>query len=691
MLLKRIQALVALLNENNTLLNLYLDERPPIEDFVDLKANIFIDEFQAALQFLNEATRHPQTFSQAFIQHMHERENKNRTYAQSFTHTPDSAANNLYWQVVVTFFQPKNLREMLALILPDIQYYIAIDYSENFPTGLTSTETKAYLKAIRPILVLRPIAMLDAPLTTSSALLDFVFTNNTAFYAGNCRGMYYETLVQFYKNIVSLNPELSTRLFDHNPTFNQALLDLQHPTLKVAIAQLILKLRNSSTRSTRDKYATDLASHAVKLFFKYWNLFIPEQQQQLSRLRGNAHCSLGSILNHLEKGECVEEASDWFQSILDNPENHEALLILPTTNGSTYPRRTSYRFQIAQAIDNQNFPIDTLKYYLSTISIKKCDSLISLLLAFPPDLYADLLCQAKIKFKLLDNSYFISKICENMFSPAQEQALAQAIALHHKKFGGEHTALKFALKTKNYIFITIMSTLFNPHFLSSLLCGDMDDNLTVLQKLVNHPQAIAAFFKIYPSTKGYHETVLRNNFDKNCFDYCAHPVSLNLLLAQAPTELDKYHNIKRTIQSAGDYLLTRYISNQEFIASLKSSFNNQHYFLALLVQANIRHFFYHSITRTIFQSLGLFFRPLPTYLQELNHDVEILVESENMLMFQNRIIFFLINEKDEDACKFSDSLLKSLCLAENIDNSLEALKASWAIDEEFLGVVSGYF
>jgi|GEM_PF-5135612 len=271
----------------------------------DLIAHAQFLELKYETSELQKYLERPETFSEAFCASCRERAIKNQDTSFDLLSNPDSISNDLYLSIALSLFQPKGIKELLAILMPDLKEQIMLYYDE--PEGLPNMKPRE----------LRRLVMLQAtPSLKISSQLDFPeFSNGPVYNESLIKEQIKKELINYIvvdgklfdlRNLAGLNwimhqklhallqsergnINLAKAIYNHNSNLRALGVDLVRTsetrrTPKSELLQLISGLRAGGSNKTGLKYATPVAGDAITHFLDYLDLLPSEAKTALRSL-----------------------------------------------------------------------------------------------------------------------------------------------------------------------------------------------------------------------------------------------------------------------------------------------------------------------------------------------------------------------------------------------------------------------
>ncbi|CEK10945.1 hypothetical protein [Legionella hackeliae] len=454
---------------------LTLDDAPP-HDYSSLKTKIISNEFQDEFVYLHNLLENdPENFEKKFIDRCKLRAQHNSGTCLSFFASPDNECNQLYWQIAEYLFQPKTMSEMFKILLADDAVFITPDFYLDIPKIASPEEIIEASKNPALRLIETPLSLLnefpdeepsDDGVLKLERLKQFTMVDNYLVDVNSIaefRFVHHQTLL---KTLQTEKPALAEKLYHHNDALqilykNLLIVNNQGQTPYEAIKRLTQELISGGSRLTGQENASIAAQVAYTEFLSYLHSLPQSLKNQLMVLQTSKGKPFSSILNHLDNGNCVEQASDDLNSILENPVNKSVLKTRPNLTQEqidTIINQYDKKILLTTGNDSvQTFPDEYLTKHLTRIQINDVADYYSFLINFPPNYYDSLLKHAQIICKPSLPEELLETLVAGILSETQLLAFNEAVKHNAKKLGLA-TGLEYALSFKDYnLFNSILS------------------------------------------------------------------------------------------------------------------------------------------------------------------------------------------------------------------------------------------
>ena len=453
------------------IINKLLDERAALiaesnfaalHDYASVKHGVMQIELANEIKALRHMLSHPETFAEQFRQRCMWRE-KGNEQTIPFAAMPESLTNELYWEIAILVFQPKNLHDMLQIVLPGLKTQLKVSVPDTLPEGLKPEEIMEHVKQLKPIFEKTKNLDQLVESATIKALTHYVLSGDIIFDVNEIKELPLYTHANLQRILHENYPRLSESLYSHNETLQSLAADIQlysnqGITPKAAIQQLIEGLILGGSRMTGSNDAGKPSDEALKRFFNYFNALIADTQKHLRQLKGGEN-SLGLIIDkYIELGKCVEKTADYLKDILEVNKN-DSILKSPSAITPQALKKLEEKYQIELSDTKKNgditlkLPAQLATEIIKQIAPKMPEELIVILLNFPPAYYDKLfehitLNNPEVHFYGLDEA-----IKNGFFNLEQRQALVKAIARYYQRFNLIEPILFWAIRTNSTAFI----------------------------------------------------------------------------------------------------------------------------------------------------------------------------------------------------------------------------------------------
>ena len=383
----------------------------------------------------------------------------------SFKDMPESYSNCLYWEIALKVFKPQTMKEMLAILLDEGLIHLHVEIA--LPANL-SLNKKDRHKHPEPMLRLNKNldAFAKAP-PALEAFTHYVIADNFILNITDIEDFRLYWHDKLKKLLDEQHPKVSMKLYSHNDSLQMLVNDIlvlnnKGITPKIAIEQLIQAFILGGEHISGSKFASKGAEKARERFLIYFYGLPADLQKQLRSLKAD-NCELGRIIDEeLERGQCVETAASNLKRILDKNSTH-VLLNTPPAMTEDDLAKLQAQYDATQgnllnckkdSLIQFTFPAELTKQAIQEIVLNDIESLVFLLLNFPPTFYDTLWEHVRLNLngKLISNIFMLG-----FFSGEQRRALANAYVKHYRRFNDPDTillwALEWAIQTNDIMFV----------------------------------------------------------------------------------------------------------------------------------------------------------------------------------------------------------------------------------------------
>lgn len=485
--------------------------------YTALKKMIIKVEALRTIDYLKKLLQTPSTFADNFKTHCRERAAINQGSVLDFTALSHGLTNQLYWQITRIVFKPTCLEELLAVLLPDIQYILRIEI-DGLPDELkiaSPSRRRELLKQYRhhapPVITQHVVAHKTSALAIPEHLGHYLLTQNTLVDLEDIAPFTFGTHTQLATQLQKNYPDVAEMLYRHNPTLNELYHDIitfrqGGLTPRDIIHTLVDAFMHGGEHFSQQANALESAQRAYLLFLDYWHHLPKTLQQQLDELTTSKTKSLKSIREDLYKGECVETAANYFEDLLRQPRNAPLLdkkpyLSLEEIAQIQSKYQTIKRLPTYYENDHRyQLPRTYLEEVLGKLSVYSTDALINLFYNFPPAFYDDLI--AYVSFRSLSPAAYLTalnslgtSLAHGFFNDEQMLAIIQGIKNHYRRFGTKITLLEWAANTHQVPIAKAVLSLFynNPEDTTPLSLLHTNPPAIILLK--DKPEALITLLK----------------------------------------------------------------------------------------------------------------------------------------------------------------------------------------------------
>lgn len=380
-----------------------------------------------------------------------------------FSAMPLSPSHQLYTKIIHLIFKPKNLMELVNILLPSVQTVIEVDLCPSKePRRFGHRKTEDVLE---PVLVNINVADALSELPAHAKLLRNYVLHGKALFAVTSIVNFPLTIHAKLQNLLAeKHPEIAAQLKKHNQSLQALTEDIQTlnqggTTPKLAIQRLINSLTMGGSMITGVHYASEAATKAMKRFILYI-LGLPEKTRTELRALKCGKLSFGNVFDdEIERGKCVETLSTHLQRIVDANRTSPVLNCLPAMSPADIQLlKGKYRLdpEGKSILNTQKdsslqciTPNQLIKRAIRDIKPTNTEDFLLLLINFPIEFY-ELLWEAIV----LENPFTYFKdlarfIALDLFNTEQKKALFSAISKHYLRFNFKYPILIWALTTND--------------------------------------------------------------------------------------------------------------------------------------------------------------------------------------------------------------------------------------------------
>lgn len=404
--------------------------------------DLFINNTEASIEYLQNQ----------FRELCEQRDKDIQNTCLSYTAIPEGACNQLYFEIANILFKPKQLDEIVSLLMPSITQSLAIEISDK----LAPQSIVLFRQEDRVQITLNP-----KPLNTLAKYAPKLSELTQAITGDNIILML-EGIKQFplfiHKQINKLMetyPITKDKLYQHNDDFKQLAFDIElinknGITSYERLTNFAYELTRSGARYSGSTYATNSATYACLQFHVYLDQ-LPEilRTELLALQPSTRNDSLANVMEHLEKGECVEVAARRIKLIQENQHNKIILNKRPSLSEEQL-KKVKRKYLKPIAIigyeTTKRLPASVLEPILKNIKITSASDYIDLFINLPASEYihflthADITCQPALPLEL--------GAVLDMLDTEQKSAFLGTLITLKKKFGGINEVVKFCIANK---------------------------------------------------------------------------------------------------------------------------------------------------------------------------------------------------------------------------------------------------
>lgn len=330
----------------------------------------------------------------------------------SFTATPKSSSNQLYWLIAYELFQPKTLKAMCGILLPSIQKLLSIDI------GYYQKERLHHPVILCEELDLRTSSYLEEPVDNESSeqLGHYVLADGVILPTSAIEHFSFALHKECYKALEHKYPRIHQKLYQYTDETKQLVLDIEQfecmgVTPKEKLTQFMHILSLSGAHYTNDEEEAAIeASFAFKEFLRYLDSLPPLFANELLNMKNDNKLTLRMVIANLKKpasnSGCVEMNADHIKYILQNPENETLLQQIPALSQklkeTILQRYRNKPMSIFGTEQTNKIPDNILKKLFTTTTINKelqlIDFLIHLSIEEYPLLFNNSVLELKAKW-----------------------------------------------------------------------------------------------------------------------------------------------------------------------------------------------------------------------------------------------------------------------------------------------------
>ncbi|MBN9228572.1 MULTISPECIES: glycine zipper family protein [Legionella] len=421
----------------------------PLTTIADLRRAAFDQEFAQEKQKLRALFDHKKTsigdLQEGFKKLCAEREKRNANTCLSYTETPESLCNALYWKIAYELFQPDSLHDICKILLPGVKQKLKVDV-------LYNTNSSP-----RPVPVLKcnvtdsPFSMFDPAdevITeeVSGQLASFTIEGDTLFDVKQIARFPFSLHRQFYDYLDS-NTQLRSAIYQKSNDLQQLLVDILNvnengtPPL-VVLNKLIdgLALGSKNLRGT-EEYATVEAELAYEAFCFYLESLPEKYKNQLLQLTSPQDKTIAQVIKNLGDrsagfARCTQTAVTDLFHIINNPDNKDFLsrpLKLQSEDLTQIIARYRHKELKVVGQKNPNLPVDIKENLYKKMTVEY-HTLTGLLLELPTDEYASFIKNANFKIILNEhnNSADFNKVTKQQASQIIHDLFEKLSPLDHR-------------------------------------------------------------------------------------------------------------------------------------------------------------------------------------------------------------------------------------------------------------------
>lgn len=396
-------------------------------------------EIQKLEGFLSQTSRNQQEFAAFFTERCKKRASDRNKYV-SLDAMPESPANRMYWEIANVLFCPKTMRDMLAILLPEIKYQVQLSdvYSETVSTSRIDRykETMHNLTKV----VRSEIGLDEAP--DISNIANFAITSTDIFDVREIAFFPMSYHEQLEQSLSENFPALHRKLYQHNPSLRMLRDDIQMfrndvATPRAAINRLMSMLKRGNTQVTGLEYVPDPAQTAAMYFYEYVKSLSDETRAKLLSLNDGTGVTVKKVIDGMSG--CVNTTCGLLSAILRNNSDSPVLDASPGLNidvvSKAMQKYDNALKSDTAAINTKNdysnhgqLPEKMVTQVVSKLAINNSDQVLGLLLDFPPFFYDTLLQHIPGRWL----SSFQSFLSSGMFNETQRRALIAAIVHNYE-------------------------------------------------------------------------------------------------------------------------------------------------------------------------------------------------------------------------------------------------------------------
>lgn len=496
------QAILELLNEQEALINKTL-EIP--HDYSSIRESMLQMELQQEITALRSMLTGLEDFEDQFKARCAIRETDTQ-YTISMQAMPESITNQLYWEIALKVFEPKTMKDMLAVVVPGIERHLKADLVYKASVDVYD---KQYNVLEASLELLPTLDLFQTQKPTLEQFIQYILSEDLVFIGQDLERFPLVQHAQLCNHLNAEYPAVAKKLYVHNSimhTLSLDILTLNNKGImpKVAIEQLIKGLTIGGEKMTGTLYAGKSSTEGVARFAAYFNALPNATKEQLSVLEENGK-SLGSIIDKkIAQGECVETTASDLNRLLLHNANQSVLSVSPEI--AQHELKTlKDKYGPKQALHTKKdglfvpvFPTQLIHDVIARIRIKTQEELISLILDFPPSFY-DVLWQ----YVSLDNPYsamrnLASFLQQGYFNLEQKAALAKALAKVYNIFNLKETVFFWAVQTNELMFLQTALDFYSTQQRLDIIKTPDEQGFVLLDKVASNADLVEFILNIYP-------------------------------------------------------------------------------------------------------------------------------------------------------------------------------------------------
>ncbi len=321
----------------------------------------------------------------------------------SIADNPSTVTNQLYLTLAKLIFNPLDLRELLAILMPSITRCIHIQDPYVSSTNPSVKDIKAAFDNSDVYLQEGDMSFLAGVPITDTCLSDCVFIENAVFPLAQTLPIapsftwytkWFRALQEYAKY-----PGLKEKIETHNATFRELKSDIEHGFIGLIAADLfnylIHGLRKAGSLVTGQELADPSILTVLNHFLDDFRRLPELIQNQLKALPLIYHwANVGALLGALETGSiCVETSADALQTLLTRYKNDPLLTTRHHISGSkTVSFSTQGKNNLSKTTEDTNpLPSTLVLQLLNHIEMTDAELLLWLLRSLPVTAYVTVL------------------------------------------------------------------------------------------------------------------------------------------------------------------------------------------------------------------------------------------------------------------------------------------------------------
>lgn len=451
-----------LINDFKKLISQYTNNT--LEHFSDLKKIVIQLEMSQEYEFLSSITHFNENeLKHAFLKRCAARAEINQKSFLSWNQFPEGKTNILYFKIALQLFEPKNLAELLKILIPSITSVVEL-VDPVIPAFYNNRERSSYMKKNPFVLKIGPIEQLSH-YPVPRDLSKIIFSKTTCIDLSVLENMHLDHHVNFHRQIQQLDLELFELIYQQNYHLAELKKDIENyinkgQSPKDAILDLIKGLNSGGYTITKDEEQAGITAQTAYALFKDYFKSLPSSViNELLSLKSSEKITLATILSRLELVKlptgCIESAALSFESLLKANPLIKSLINSPLFTEEQikalkkkYSNKQEY-FYLNEESTSFIIPKNYIRPALACIDFTMIDELIILLWNVPPEIYPELLDYQSLRGFYSTWISIAKAVGLSLFNNKQVEFIIKGFIKNSRQFNDRSSMMLTAIYSNN--------------------------------------------------------------------------------------------------------------------------------------------------------------------------------------------------------------------------------------------------